>query len=271
MPITKTNGVIVTTPAKELNTAEGLPTGVVRAVDFAVCDTNDLTKQLKFTLSAALTGATITFAAPTGATGDIVLTLPGSTGNLGEVVGPASSTDNAIARYDSTTGKLIQDSSVIVSDTGSMALGTASVLAPDSGAKLFQIGSRMVSQNVVGSQVWFGQNAYYNDGGWVRAEAGYGMGIRMHDSPGGVAGDGSIMFVTVPTGSAGAITEPTERMTIRNTGKVGIGVSDPSTALQVNGTVTATAMVPANGATGSFTSANGKTITVTNGIITAIV
>lgn len=39
----------------------------------------------------------------------------------GDVVGPASSTDNAIARFDSTTGKLLQDSSVTISDTGSLS------------------------------------------------------------------------------------------------------------------------------------------------------
>ena len=39
----------------------------------------------------------------------------------GDVVGPASATDNAVARYDGTTGKLLQDSGVTVSDTGAMA------------------------------------------------------------------------------------------------------------------------------------------------------
>jgi hypothetical protein len=38
----------------------------------------------------------------------------------GDVVGPASATDNAVARYDSTTGKLIQNSLVIIDDTGSV-------------------------------------------------------------------------------------------------------------------------------------------------------
>jgi hypothetical protein len=38
----------------------------------------------------------------------------------GDVVGPASATDNAIARYDTTTGKLIQNSVIIVDDTGSV-------------------------------------------------------------------------------------------------------------------------------------------------------
>lgn len=40
----------------------------------------------------------------------------------GDVVGPASSTDNAIVRFDSTTGKLIQNSVVTIADTtGNMA------------------------------------------------------------------------------------------------------------------------------------------------------
>lgn len=38
----------------------------------------------------------------------------------GDVVGPASSTDNAIARFDGTTGKLLQNSPVTVGDTGTI-------------------------------------------------------------------------------------------------------------------------------------------------------
>ena len=37
---------------------------------------------------------------------------------LGDVIGPASATDNAIARFDTTTGKLIQNSVVTIGDTG---------------------------------------------------------------------------------------------------------------------------------------------------------
>ena len=36
----------------------------------------------------------------------------------GDVVGPASATDNAIARFDTTTGKLLQNSVVTIDDTG---------------------------------------------------------------------------------------------------------------------------------------------------------
>jgi hypothetical protein len=47
-------------------------------------------------------------------------TITSNDSKVGDVVGPASATDNAIARYDSTTGKLIQNSVVIVDDTGSV-------------------------------------------------------------------------------------------------------------------------------------------------------
>jgi len=40
----------------------------------------------------------------------------GNTGT-GDVVGPASATDNAVARFDGTTGKLIQNSAVTIADT----------------------------------------------------------------------------------------------------------------------------------------------------------
>lgn len=39
----------------------------------------------------------------------------------GDVVGPASSTDNAVARFDSTTGKLLQNSAVTIDDSGNIA------------------------------------------------------------------------------------------------------------------------------------------------------
>lgn len=53
----------------------------------------------------------------------------------GDVVGPASSTDNAIARFDGTTGKLIQNSGVTIDDNGKLtgvasAAGYSSVNLP---------------------------------------------------------------------------------------------------------------------------------------------
>jgi hypothetical protein len=42
----------------------------------------------------------------------------------GDVVGPASATDNAVARFDATTGKLIQNSAVVIDDNGNTALNS---------------------------------------------------------------------------------------------------------------------------------------------------
>lgn len=47
-------------------------------------------------------------------------TLHSHAGGGGDVVGPASATDHAVARYDTTTGKLIQDSDVLIGDTGTV-------------------------------------------------------------------------------------------------------------------------------------------------------
>ena len=49
--------------------------------------------------------------------GGTVIQLGGGSGS-GDVVGPASATDNAITRFDSTTGKLIQNSTVTLDDNG---------------------------------------------------------------------------------------------------------------------------------------------------------
>lgn len=53
----------------------------------------------------------------------------------GDVVGPASATDEAIARYDGATGKLIQNSTVLISDAGAIsgASGAISQWTNDSG------------------------------------------------------------------------------------------------------------------------------------------
>ena len=43
----------------------------------------------------------------------------------GKVVGPVLATDNAIVRFDGTTGKLVQNSGVVISDSGNVGIGTA--------------------------------------------------------------------------------------------------------------------------------------------------
>lgn len=51
-------------------------------------------------------------------------------GEGGDVAGPASATDNAVVRFDLTTGKLIQNSSSILSDAGAFTSGAGTNALP---------------------------------------------------------------------------------------------------------------------------------------------
>jgi hypothetical protein len=63
-----------------------------------------------------------------------------STGT-GDVVGPASATDEALARFDSTTGKLIQNGAITMSDTGALTF-------PDNVRQTFNPGADAAGLNV---------------------------------------------------------------------------------------------------------------------------
>jgi len=68
---------------------------------------------------------TLTWPADDGTSGQALVTdgsgvLSWSTAASGDVYGPGSSTDNAVARFDGTTGKLLQNGVVIVGDTGAV-------------------------------------------------------------------------------------------------------------------------------------------------------
>lgn len=70
-------------------------------------------------------GAGVTITNGDGIAGNPTIAVSGGVG-LGDVLGPVSSNDNAIARYDSTTGKVLQNSAVTVGDAGEVA-GIASM------------------------------------------------------------------------------------------------------------------------------------------------
>jgi hypothetical protein len=87
---------------------------------------------LAVTDSNFIVGNGTTWVAESGATARTSLglgTLATQNGTFSDaVLGPASATDNAVARFDATTGKLVQDSAVTIADTGVMT-----VVATDAG------------------------------------------------------------------------------------------------------------------------------------------
>ena len=100
----------------------GLTTHVDGVLPIANGGTNSTDTPTAYGVSYG-TGSAYAFTAA-GTTGQILTATTGSAptwaapATNGDVVGPASATDNAVARFDLTTGKLIQNSTVIIDDTG---------------------------------------------------------------------------------------------------------------------------------------------------------
>jgi len=89
------------------------------------------------------TSYTLTLPVDDGTSGQALITdgsgvLSWSSAASGDVYGPASATDNAIARYDGTTGKLIQNSAVTIADDGATVIDANSTSA---GLRITQVGS----------------------------------------------------------------------------------------------------------------------------------
>lgn len=72
------------------------------------------------------------------ADGTVVLVGSGL-GGAGDVQGPTSATDNALARFDGTTGKIIQNSTASLDDNGNLSV--ASVSCSDTGAVKLPVGT----------------------------------------------------------------------------------------------------------------------------------
>ena len=110
-PITTSGTLIITNTAPDQTVSIASGTGISATGTYpAFTVTNTAPDQ-----TVSLTGGTGISTSGTYPNFTITNTSP-SLG--GDVVGPASATDNAIARFDSTTGKLLQNSVVTIGDTG---------------------------------------------------------------------------------------------------------------------------------------------------------
>ncbi len=133
-----------------------------------------------------------------------VITFPDRTGTL--VVGPSSSTDHAVARWDGTTGELLQDSSfATLSDAGTLTLQAASGAV----VVLDRNDATITAGELLGSVRFSGTDGP-NTGAQIDAYA--------NEAWAGAAAGSYVVIATVSDGS----TIMTERVRVKATGAVNV-------------------------------------------------
>lgn len=213
------------------------------------------------TLSTADAAGTWTMKLPTSGGSNLQFLQTDGSGNTtwaspagsGDVVGPASATDNAIARFDGTTGKLIQNSAVLIADTTGIISGTQGVTFSGSTSGTLALKSAAVA----------GTNTLTLPAGTTDFSATGGTGQFVKQASAGAAftvstvpisevaglGTGVATALAVNTGSAGAI--------VLFNGALGT----PSSGTVTN--LTGTASININGTVGATTPAAGTFTTAT--------
>ncbi len=200
------------------------------------------------------TSYTLTLPVDDGTAGQALITdgsgvLSWSTSASGDVYGPASATDNAVARFDLTTGKLIQNSVVTIDDTGNMAgVGTLSSGAITSSALtsgrvpyagtagLIQDAAALTFDGTILSATRFA-GALNGTVGATTASTGAFTTLSATGITTVAAGSAALPAIVSTTGTAdtgiffpaadtvAASTAGTERMRIDSVGNVGIGAA----------------------------------------------
>jgi hypothetical protein len=113
-----------------------------------------------------------------GGTGTTLYVKQSGTGNTGwaaaaggggDVTGPASATDNAVARFDATTGKIIQNSNVTLADSGTAFVfsGAAGITASGTNQNVVLTPSG-TGKTIINGDVGFSTTSP-NIGAWSRA------------------------------------------------------------------------------------------------------
>ena len=172
----------------------------------------------------------------------------------GDVVGPASATDNAIARFDTTTGKLIQNSVTLIDDTGNAS------------GILSQQFSNGAAVTLAAGKMWYdGATGAFNagmGGGNITQQIGEELFVYGKASAAITDSPLQIVYQTGTVGASGVITFAPTIASITD-GTLILGVATEGLALNAFGRITSYGVVrgiTTNGTAFSETWADGDEI-----------
>lgn len=157
-------------------------------------------------------------------------------GGSGDVVGPASSTDNTIPRFDSTTGKLIQGSVAILGDDGTFYLegiaGQTTGNARGAGSVDLQTGRSAATQvasgtnaAAVGARNTVSSNCGFSAGYLNTVSGIYGFAVGTSNTASGTNGSAAIGNSCTASGESSFAQGAQSQATGSWTCAIGIGVS----------------------------------------------
>jgi hypothetical protein len=128
----------------------------------------------------------------------------------------------------------VEGSGGVLLNAGNLSVGVASPFTWNSSNYVLALGTNSSFVDFNGGGTGIYKNFYQDTGGTGRYMAN-GISTQML-----LRASGNISFLTASSGTAGAAVTYTERMTILNSGNVGIGSTSPSSPLTVNGTIQST-------------------------------
>ena len=270
--------ILGTPTSATLTNATGLPltTGVTGQLPVANGGTGTATPSI-----VAGTNVTVTGTWPNQ-------TINSTASGTGDVVGPASSTDNAFARFDSTTGKLLQNSTgATLSDTGAAVFtGALDVLGNStagSNLKLYEDtdnGTNYVSfkapDTIAANVTWTLPAA---DGTSAQVLSTNGTGTLSWATAGGtvtLSNDTSTatnlypLFAAATSGTASTIYTGNAKLLYKpSTGELASSVINASNGIVVNSQTVSASYTIATGSSGMssgpVTVASGQSVTISSG------
>jgi hypothetical protein len=143
-----------------------------------------------------------------------------------------TSTDNAVVRFDGTTGQ-VQNSGVVIDDSVNLGINVTPS-AWNSGYKALQIGNSGLMAHPTNGATYLTSGCYYGSSGWIYSQTGSAVSVIDIAS-------GAYNFKTAPSGTAGNAISWNTAMTLTASGNLLVGTTTDNGVdkLQVNGSINA--------------------------------